>query len=211
MSDEPLGHNGYAVVVRCIEPDERHTLRADVVRLVLREHLRGLKEKLSAESWLNGGWSEVESFVEALCSGGAHPALTQWEADKAAAGHPAPSSREHYARRLAILLAVGLNRIGLSSRSARRFAADSLARAGVFESAPTAKGIEHWQARYFPALDTSAELLLATGIATAGRDPHKLALFFIGLAHVAANPTPTVVRSGVSPEGGGYLGKFEPG
>jgi hypothetical protein len=210
-SDDLPNLNGYAIAVRSVDSDEAHALRADTVRLVLREHVRGLKENLDPARWLNSGWAEVESFVEALCSGGMHPALIDWEADKDRAGHPAPSSRELYVRRLAVLMAIGLNRIGLSGRNARRFAADELARAGVFDSAPTAKRIEHWQARYFPALDTGAELLLATGIATAGRDPHKLALYFIGLSHVATNPTAVVVKPGLSPKGVGYLGKFESG
>jgi hypothetical protein len=210
-SDDLPNLNGYAIAVRSVDADEAHTLRADTVRLVLREHVRGLKGKLDPESWINGGWAEVESFVEDLCSGGMHPALVDWEADKDRAGHPAPSSRELYARRLAVLMAIGLNRIGLSGRNARRFAASELARAGVFDSAPTAKRIEHWQARYFPALDSGAELLLATGIATAGRDAHKLALYFIGLSHIATNPTAVAVKPGLSPKRGDYLGKFEPG
>jgi hypothetical protein len=47
-----------------------------------------------------------------------HPALTEWETTKDGAGRRLPSTREQYARRLALLLCVALERAGM-----RRWAA----------------------------------------------------------------------------------------
>jgi hypothetical protein len=188
--------NGYQVAIRKIEPREADQIRADEVRLLLRHIVVGLKPRLHPAQWQNCAWPELESFVEALCSGGMHPALTEWQVAKDNAGHPALSSRELNARRLAVLMYEALKRVEAfpSKLAAREFVAAKLANTGVLDHAPTAKVIEHWQRRDHPSLAPGDELLLATGIATAGRDPQKLALYFLGLWHLADNPTAVIVR-----------------
>ena len=47
------------------------------MRFVLREHLRGLREKLDPATWVNSRWAEVEAFVEALCNYSMHPAHSE--------------------------------------------------------------------------------------------------------------------------------------
>jgi hypothetical protein len=91
-------------------------------------------------------------------------------------------------------MCTALERIGLSKRAARRFAAAELQRVGLaqlFHSSGelSAKSIEHWKERDFPFLDPQAEQLLAIGLATAGRDPQRLSWYFIGLIQFAINPT----------------------
>jgi hypothetical protein len=192
----PSASGGYTVAGRKVAQDEADKIRADTVRLVLSEALAGLKVRLDARGWLNGGWAEVADFVEALCKGGMHPALIEWQADKDCAGHPALPSRELYARRLAVLMYVALERVEAFDRKidARNFVAKKLADTGVLDSAPTAKVIEHWQQQVLPSLTPREEILVATGIATAGRDSERLAVYFLGLWHVAKNPTATIVH-----------------
>ena len=50
----------YGVAVRKIDKTEADKTSAEIVRFVLREHLRGLKEKLDPAKWVNSGWEEVE-------------------------------------------------------------------------------------------------------------------------------------------------------
>jgi hypothetical protein len=200
IADPPTG--GFVVAIRKIGADQGDAMRADIVTAVLSAIVTDLKGNLDAAAWLNAGWSELESFVEALRSGGMHPALLAWQDAKEHAGHPAPLSRERHVRRLAILLCVGLERIGFTSkRNARRFAAAELQRTGVFfDSPPTAKTLEHWQTRHHPTLTVEDEVLLGTGIAATGGDARRLAIYFCGLCHFANNPT-AVVAPAIAEDG----------
>jgi len=190
-------------VVRKLDGVEADKTRADVVRLLLRRMIDGLKAKLDPASWVNGGWAELEAFTEALCGDGIHPALQECATK---GGRPAPLSRERYARRLVVLLCESLERAGLSKRAAREFAAQELAAAGVFESAPSCRTIEYWQQNE-PVLAPGDELLVATGFAATGGEPAKLAIYFVGLCHLALNPTAVAVREG-SGKRGDYLANF---
>src|SRR5437763_12082929 len=130
----------YGVAVRKIGKADSDKTSAKIVRFVLREHLRGLKDKLDPATWVNSGWAEVEAFVEALSNFGIHAALTEWEDGKNNAGRPAPSTREIYARRIVTLMVIALRRTCFRSKDkARQFAAGELQRCGVFEEAPSAK------------------------------------------------------------------------
>jgi hypothetical protein len=77
------------IVARKIDTEEAHHLRSDIVRCLLQQTVVSLKSKLGPAQWLNGGWTELEGFVEALCTGGTHPALVDWQMQKAAGGRPA--------------------------------------------------------------------------------------------------------------------------
>jgi hypothetical protein len=88
------------------------------------------------------------------------------------------------------LIAFGLNR-----RAARKFAARELEHAGVFTAAPSPRAIQHWQTEQPPPLNPADEQLLGTAIAVCGvHQPHRLARYFIGLAHLVHNPTAKVVH-----------------
>ena len=50
------------------------------------------------------------------------------------------------------------------------------------------------------------ELLVATGYAAAGGRPDRLAIYFVGLCHLALNPTVAVIRGG-SAEMVGFIGE----
>ena len=141
--------------------------RANLVKFFLSWVVNELKQHMDAAAQLNIGLPEVEAFLEALVSGGQHPALQEWEEHKG--GHPAPASHELRARRLIILLAVALERAGWQKGAAHRFAAREATRAHVFASATTHKAIEHWQERQ-PELTPADEQMLATAIASCGLD-----------------------------------------
>jgi hypothetical protein len=156
----------YQVMVRPVSEAEDDRLRAEIVGLLLRQHIAGLKAQLDQVSWQNGGYAELEAFIEALLGGGGHPLLSKWTETRARSGRPAPSSRESYARRVAVLMCEALRRAGLSRRAARRFAAKELGRGGIDVSA---KIIEHWAERDYPLptpLAPSDELFVSTGLAT---------------------------------------------
>ncbi len=59
------------------------------------------------------------------------------------------------------------------------------------------------------ALTPDEEMLLATALLTAGGDPERIATCFIGLCHIALNPTATALRGG-SEEGWHYLRSLQP-
>lgn len=200
MSDE-IQPNHTIYIAREIGREEADKTRAEIVRHLLRQTVAGLKAELDPAAWVNAGWAEMEAFTEALCSGGMHPALLEWEAAKG--GHPAPLTRERYARHLVVLLCEGLERAKLNKRAARKFAAGELATARVFDSAPSHRTIEYWQEQE-PELTHGDEMLIATGFASSNGDPQRLAIYFIGLCHLTLNPTAVAFRES-SGKGMGYL------
>jgi hypothetical protein len=199
----------YGVAVRKISKADSDKTSAEIVRFVLREHLHGLKEKLDPATWVNSGWAEVEAFVEALSNGGMHPALVEWEDAKNKKGHPAPSMREIYARRVVVLMVTALRRTCFRSKAAaRQFATNELQRCGVFEEAPSAKTLEYWEEE-FRTLGPGEELLLSAGIAAAGAGkPQQLALFFVALCHLALNPTAMIIEENAG-KGGGFFRQLD--
>jgi hypothetical protein len=199
------------IKVRPVGPNEATSIRAETVKFFLSQLVVRMKAELDPASFLNIGGAEIEMFVAALLSGGLHPALTEWEDIKNYSGRPLPSMREQNARRLVILMCVALERAGLKKRAARKSAEGKLATAHVFDKPPSHRTIEYWQGERDPALTPQDELLAATGFTIAGGDPQKIALYFIGLAHLALNPTATAVRQGdeSARDCAGYLGRFE--
>jgi hypothetical protein len=183
----------YRVAIRKIGAAEADHIRAEIVRSVLRRIVVGLKAELDPASWLNAGWAELESFTEALCTTGVHPALTEAALLRARSGRPGPSTGEQYVRRLVVLMCTTLERSGFNRRAARKYAARSLEHTGVFATPPSHRSIEHWQHDY-AALTPADELLAATGLAAAGGEPQRIVIYFIGLCHLASNATAMVVR-----------------
>ena len=184
------------IKVRKVDREEADRIRARVTALFL-QWVMSIKGRMDPATWRNIGGPEAESFLEALAIGRTHPLLDYWQATRKALGHPPPALTEIRARRFAILLAVALNRAGYADGSmeeARHFAAKQMGRAGVFAKPPTATAIKRWQQRQ-QALSPWDEQLIATALASCGVEaPHRLALFFVGLAHYASNPTAVVVR-----------------
>jgi hypothetical protein len=124
-----------------------------------------------------------------------HPALLQWQEAKGNKGRPGISDREREARRLVVLMNEGLRRIGLSESHARRTAADAATHYQLFNHTISASTVKHWRERDYPILFPRDEQLLATGIATAGLNPGRLVTYFVGLCHLAGNPSAVLARS----------------
>ena len=129
-------------------------------------------------------------FVEALIGGSPHPALADWN-NRIDPGNPGLPPYETRARRLAVLMVIALSRACFPSQSsARRYVAHQLSQ--IFDATEplTEKAIAKWQERLQPPITPADEQLMATGIAVCGRhEPRKLCLYFIGLIHLARNPT----------------------
>jgi hypothetical protein len=178
--------------------DKDHLERARGLRAAacFCEMLVAAKAQLGAVDWYALGLAEAEAALEAWQTGGQHGFFAIWEQRRGKMGRnrPAPSSTELHARRMAILFCIALERGGLNRRAARKFAARELERANVFATAPSHRTIEHWQAEQ-PPLTPDEEQLLATAIACCGvHQPHHLARYFVGLAHLVHNPAARVVH-----------------
>jgi hypothetical protein len=202
MTDIPPNRTTFAV--RKVDRAESDKMRTDIVRLILQRMVSGLRAQLDASTWISAGYVELEAFVHALCNGGRHPVLSAWEADMAAPGRPVPSTRESLARRITVLLCAALERAGYSRAVARKYAVKEFAAAGLFNGALSPRVIERWQAQERPLMPGD-ELLVATGFAAAGGQPARLAVYFVGLCHLALNPTAMVIREG-SAEKGEFIG-----
>src|SRR5262245_22917245 len=158
--------------------------------------LAAAKAQLGAVDWYALGLAEAEAALEAWQTGGQHGFFDIWERRRGEMGRnrPAPSATELRARRMVILFCIALERGGLNRRAARKFAARELERTNVFATTPSPRAIEHWQADQ-PPPTPAEEQLLATAIASCGVDqPHHLARYFVGLAHLVHNPAAKVVH-----------------
>jgi hypothetical protein len=164
-------------------------MRIDIVRKLLMEIVEGLKQRIDWIGWINGGWIELEELAVSLGNGGRYPALLAWERNKNKPGHPAPSVRELYARRVVTLMVTALERADLGKREARSFAAGKLV--GVFDPAPSERTIKYWVDNQ-PVMSRQEELLIAGGFAASGGDPDRLAIYFVALCHLALNPSAVV-------------------
>jgi hypothetical protein len=168
----------------------------EVRRRVLETFLLAVSDILvkqtDIKTQINAGILEFDSFVDALLGGGSHPALDAWLERRK--GTPAADAGELRARRLIVLMTIALERSGLSMAAARSMAAREATATAVFPGQNiSAKTIEHWHER-MSELTPREEQLIATAIATAGTEAkHRLALYFIGHAHFAHNPTAMLV------------------
>jgi hypothetical protein len=162
----------------------------------LWQMLVAAKAQLGAVDWYALGLAEAEAVLEAWQTGGQHGFFDIWEQRRGEMGRnrPAPSSTELGARRMVILFCIALERGGLNRRAARKFAARELEHAGVFATVPSHRTIEYWQTEQ-PPLTPAEEQLLATAIACCGvGQPHRIARYFVGLAHLVHNPAARVVH-----------------
>jgi hypothetical protein len=179
---------------RIEDKDDADRARGLRAAACLWQLLAAAKAQLSAVDWHALGLQEAEAALEAWERGGHHGFFRVWEERKATTGRPAPSPTELRARRMVILLCITFERSGLNRRAARKFAARELERAGVFATPPLHRTIERWQAEQ-PPLTSADEQLLATAIAVCGiGQPHRLARYFVGLAHLVHNPAAKVVH-----------------
>ena len=177
------------MVVRRLGAEEAAATRVRIVHRFL-DWVLELKHGLDATQWQNIGGPEFEYFVEALIGGSPHPALADWN-NRIDPGNPGLPPYETRARRLAVLMVIALSRACFPSQSsARRYVAHQLSQ--IFDATEplTEKAIAKWQERLQPPITPADEQLMATGIAVCGRhEPRKLCLYFIGLIHLARNPT----------------------
>lgn len=176
-----------AMAVRRLSPEDADATRVQIVHRFL-EWMLQLKNGFDPAQWQNVGGPEFEYFVDALIGGSPHPALTDWN-ERIDPGNPGLPPYETRARRLAVLMVIALGRACFSSQAAaRRYVARELSQ--IFDGALTEKAIAKWQERLHPPITPADEQLMATGIAVCGRhEPRKLCLYFVGLIHVARNPT----------------------
>jgi hypothetical protein len=195
----------FQIAVRPLDKQTAERLRTDITRRLLQEIINGLKQRIDWISWINAGWIELEDVVVSLCNGGYHPALLAWEADKKLGGHPGPSVRELYARRVVVLMCKSLERTGLGVEKAREFAARKLRQAQVFAEPPSERTIRYWVGLQ-PKMSPREELLVAGGFAASGGDPERLVYYFLALAHLAMNPS--VVVTDKNPRD--YFGNLSP-
>jgi len=170
-------------------------LRANAV---VWEIVAYLKTQLDAVDWYAKGLGEVESLLEAWERGGQHGFFRIWEERRATIGanRPPPSTTDLFSRRMVTLLTVALERGQhgpRNRRAARKVAEHELRHSNLFESPPSHRTIERWQAEQ-PSLTPRDEQLVANAVATHGFDPHGLAAYFIGLGHLANNPAPKIVH-----------------
>ena len=201
-----IPENRSAFAIRKVDAAESGQIRADIVKLILQRMVSGLRAQLDPATWISAGYVELEFFVHALCNKGRHPALDAWELSQAKPGRRTPSTREFYARRIAVLLCEALERAGHSPGAARKYAAVELGAAGVFGRRISDRVLERWQAQERPLMPGD-ELLVATGFAAAGGQPARVAIYFVGLCHLALNPTATAMREG-SAETRGFIGEL---
>jgi hypothetical protein len=191
------GQSGnFQIAVRQLDKEAVARMRTDITRVLLREIIDGLKQRIDWVSWINSGWIELEDVAESLCNGGHHPALLAWEVDKKKQGHPKPSVRERYARRVVACMCTALERAGFGKQAAREFAAAKLE--GVFDPPPSERTVRYWVDAQ-PAMTRQEEVLVAGGFAASGGDPDRLSIYFIALCHLALNPSAIVTDKKPSP------------
>ena len=102
----------YRYAVRKIERAEADRLRSRIAITLLTEIIARMKNELDPAAWLNGGWPELEAFAGAVCHGGMHPALLDWQQAKDTGGRPAPCAARDLCARIggAALRGVGARR-----------------------------------------------------------------------------------------------------
>jgi hypothetical protein len=175
---------------KIVNKDDAERARGLRAGAALLEMLASAKAQVGPVSYYSLGLQDAEAALEAWRSGHPHGFFQVWEERRAAGGgHPPPSASELEARRMVLLLCLGLERLGSKRRAARKLAAQELNHAGVFTGAISHRIIERWQSEQPLQPTPRDEQLLATGIATCGHQaPHRLVRYFIGLAHLIHTP-----------------------
>jgi hypothetical protein len=183
--------NAKIAIRRFQNQDDADDMRVRVLETFLLGVSKVLKQT-DLKTQVNAGILEYESFLDAFLGGGSHPALERWLERRK--GAPAGDTGELRARRLIVLMTIALERAGLSMAAARRMAAKEVTAAAVFPGDNiSSKTIEHWHER-MPGLTPRDETLLSIAITTAGTEAkRRIALYFVGLAHYAHNPSVVIM------------------
>jgi hypothetical protein len=177
--------------------EEISNRRAERAELCLWQLLLAAKQQTDPATWLNLGLLEAEAYLEAVHDGTRHPLITAHEQRAATRrhSHPPPPANEMLARRLVVLALIALRRAGARKETACRRVNAELKRVPLFAQAPSAGALDHWERRLSPPLTPADEILLARGLTRCGiGDLGSLAAYFLGMAHVAFNPSAVAVR-----------------
>jgi hypothetical protein len=172
--------------------DRREQGRTIMTLKLLWQLVKAARDQVDPYTWIKEGGLDAEEFLECVESGRWHPLLRRWHVMKGTSGanRPAPTSRDRAARRLVVLAVIALQRVvSTDDDGARRTVAAAMAK--LFEDAPSAETIHHWERQREPATTTPAEeQLLATVIATTKGDPTAVVEHFVQIAHTILTPAP---------------------
>ena len=177
------------------DPQEAERLRGMKAGQCFRHLLDAAKGQIDYAQGYAHGLGEAEAVLHAWDRGTDHPFFRIWQQRRAAQKRSGPTATELEARRMVLLMCVALERVGFSKvqRKLHKFAAEVLRGTSLFARPPTHRTIEHW-AEEPVQLGPKDEQLLATCVAICGHhDPHKIALFFVSLAHLVHDPAVTVL------------------
>jgi hypothetical protein len=159
---------------------------------LLWQLIKAARDQVDSLTWIKEGGLDAEEFLECVESGRWHPLLRRWHVMKRTtrANRPAPTGRDRAARRLVVLAVIALQRvISTDGDGARRTVAAAMAK--LFEDAPSAETIHHWERqREPPTTVPEEEKLLAMVIANSNADPAAVVEHFIQLAHTILTPAP---------------------
>jgi hypothetical protein len=182
---------------KCKNSEDEEEVRGLRAGAFLWTLLEAAKAQLDPATWFAKGGAEAEAVLVAWDDGGRHPFFTIWEQRKGseAANRPAPAPYEVLARRHVIRMVKALQDAGFKKPgAARKFAAQELTKAKVFQRPTTAKMIENWQGRQ-PELEPEDKLVIAQALTAHGLGNFKaIARHFIGLCELARNPAPVVLK-----------------
>jgi len=172
--------------------DRRDRGRTIMTLKLLWQLLAAARNQIDPYTWVKEGGLDAEEFLECVESGRWHPLLRRWHVMKGTSGanRPAPTSRDRAARRLVVLAVTALQRVvSTDGDAARRTVAAAMAK--LFEDAPTAETVHHWERQMEPATTTPAEeKLLAMVIANTNADPAAVVEHFVQMAHTILTLAP---------------------
>jgi hypothetical protein len=138
--------------------EDRRTQGRTIMTLkLLWQLMKAARDQVDPYTWIKEGGLDAEEFLECVESGRWHPLLRRWHVMKATSGanRPAPSSRDRAGRRVVVLAVIALQRVvSTDGDGARRTVAAAMAK--VFENAPSAETIHHWERQREPATNTPA-------------------------------------------------------
>ena len=177
------------------DPKVAECLRGLKAAQCFQHMLDAAKEQIDTAQAYAHGLGEAGAVLQAWMRGTQHPFFQIWQQRQATQKRPGPTATEAEARRMVLLMCVALERVGFSKvqRKLHKFAAGALRGTTLFARSPTYRTIEHW-AEVPLQLGPKDEQLLATCVAICGhKDPNKVALFFISLAHLVHDPAATVM------------------
>ena len=151
---------------RKLGKEERDKGRTVMTLKLLWQLMAAARSRVDTVRWIKEGGLDAEEFLECVESGRWHPLLRRWHVMKGttAANRPAPTSRDRAARRLVRLAVIALQRVVSTDAVAARGTV-AAAMAKLFEDAPSAETIHHWERQQEPTTPAE-EKLLATIITT---------------------------------------------